>query len=68
MGNKKFLGGLILGAVAGVALALFLSSAKGKKVMADAKDKWQDLSDEIDSLLNKPKVTLDEMEAKISEV
>lgn len=67
MSNKKFLGGLVLGAAAGAAIALFLSSDKGKKVVADAKTKLQDLGDEIDSLINKSKVKLDEMESKISE-
>jgi gas vesicle protein len=68
MSNKKFLGGLILGAAAGAAIALFLSSDKGKKVVADAKTKLQDLGDEVDRLIHEGKAKLDEMEAKISEV
>ncbi len=68
MSNKKFLGGLILGAAAGAAIALFLSSDKGKEVVAEAKTKLEDLGNELESLINKSKVKLDEMEAKISEV
>jgi gas vesicle protein len=67
MSNKTFLGGLILGAAAGAVLTLFLSSDKGKEVVAGAKTKLQDLGDEIDSLITKSKIKLDEMEAKISE-
>lgn len=68
MSNKKFLGGLVLGAVAGAAIALFLSSDKGKEVVADAKTKIQDFGEELDKLVAKSKLKLDEMEAKISEV
>ncbi len=67
MSNKKFLGGLVLGAAAGAAIALFLSSDKGKEVVAGAKTKLQDFGDELDSLIKKSKVKLDEMETKISE-
>ena len=67
MSNKKFLGGLILGAAAGTVFALFLSSDKGKEVVAGAKTKFQDFGDEINSLKKKSKIKLDEMEAKISE-
>lgn len=67
MSNKKFFGGLILGAAAGAALALFLSSDKGKKVVADTKTKLKDLGEELEDLIQKSKVKLDEMEAKISE-
>ncbi|MFC4233218.1 YtxH domain-containing protein [Parasediminibacterium paludis] len=67
MSNKKFLGGLILGAAAGAAIALFLSSDKGKKLMADAKHQWADLGDELDQFIHERLVKLDEMEAKISE-
>jgi gas vesicle protein len=67
MSNKKFLGGLVLGAAAGAAIALFLSSDKGKEVVAGAKTKLQDFGDEINSLIKKSKIKLDEMETKISE-
>ena len=39
--NKKFLGGLLLGAAAGAALAIFFSSDKGKEVVADAKPNFE---------------------------
>lgn len=37
MSNSKFLAGLLLGAAAGAAVAVLLSSDKGKEVMADIK-------------------------------
>jgi len=55
MSNKKFFGGLILGASAGAALTLFLSSDKGKKVVADTTTKLQDLVDKLETLVNKGK-------------
>lgn len=66
--NQKFLGGLILGAAAGAALALFFSSDKGKEVVENAKNKLQDLRNELDKIIAKANVVVDEMEAKISEV
>lgn len=65
--NQKFIGGLILGAAAGAALTVFFSSDKGKELIADAKAKLYDLNGELDKLITKGKVFVDEMEAKISE-
>ncbi len=67
MSNKKFFGGLILGASAGAALTLFLSSDKGKKVVADTTTKLQDLVDKLETLVNKGKIKVDKNETKISE-
>lgn len=36
--GQKFLGGIILGVAAGVALALFIKSDKGKELIADISD------------------------------
>ncbi len=65
--NQKFIGGVIIGAAAGVALTIFFSSDKGKELIADAKEKLQGLNCELDKLLAKGKVYVDEMESKISE-
>jgi gas vesicle protein len=45
--NQKFIAGLLLGAVAGAALALFLSSEKGKSVVADVKEGAENLQDKL---------------------
>jgi gas vesicle protein len=37
-GNSKFLAGILLGAAAGAAIALFLNTEKGKEIMEDIKD------------------------------
>jgi gas vesicle protein len=37
-GNTKFLAGLIAGAAAGAAIAMFLNSEAGKEIIADIKD------------------------------
>ena len=65
--NQKFLGGLLIGAAAGAAITIFFNSDKGKEVIADAKARFSNLNLELDYLLAKGKVFLDEMEAKISE-
>ena len=38
MGSQKFVAGLILGAAAGAAVALFLQTDKGKEILATIKD------------------------------
>jgi gas vesicle protein len=45
--NQKFIACLLLGAVAGAALALFLSSEKGKSVVADVKEGAENLQDKL---------------------
>jgi gas vesicle protein len=75
MSNQKFVAGLLLGAVAGAALALFLSSDKGKAIFADAKDtaeglvddikdKYSTAEDEINSLIAKGKSFVDDLQQK----
>ncbi len=72
--NKIFFAGLLLGAAAGATLALFLSSEKGKELLAEAresandikediKDKISGLDDELNALLQKGKDFLDELRA-----
>ncbi len=58
MSNSKFFAGVILGAAAGVALAMFAQSEKGQQVIADIKsaadkagenlkNKYNDLKDQV---------------------
>lgn len=67
LNKQKFLGGLLLGAAAGVAASIFFNSNKGKEFVAEAKAKYSNLNTAVDKLLARGKVFLDEMEAKISE-
>ena len=72
--NQKFLAGLILGAVAGTAIALFLQTEKGKEIMSDLKDaageagnslkqKLTSFDEEINALLKKGKEFVEDLEA-----
>jgi gas vesicle protein len=76
--NQKFWSGLFLGAAAGTAIALFLSSDKGKEVLADAKDtadklgkdiksKLADLDNQFKSLMEKGKTIAEEVENQVAE-
>ncbi len=73
--NQKFIAGLLLGAVSGAAIALFLKSNKGKQLMADVKEgadlvqeevkvKLKDFDAAVDNLLEKGKQFMDDFEAK----
>ncbi len=73
--NQKFIAGLLLGAVAGAALAIFLNSDKGKELISDVKegaDKMQDgLKDKlnefdvaVNELLEKGKAVVNDLEKK----
>jgi len=46
-GSSKFLAGLLAGAAAGAAVAVFLNSETGKKVMADVKDAASKAADQL---------------------
>lgn len=50
-GLNKFIAGVILGAAAGAAVALFLQTEKGKQVMNDVKDAAADAGEKIKSKL-----------------
>jgi gas vesicle protein len=76
--NQKFLAGVILGAAAGAALALFFNSDKVKEVLANAKDaanklgndikdKMQNLDEELNSLIEKGKSFVADLEKKSKE-
>lgn len=74
--NNHFLTGLLLGAAAGVAIALFLQSEKGKELMQDARegasdleaalqDKLQSFDTALNDILDKGKAMMDAMEDNI---
>lgn len=50
-GLDKFIAGVVLGAAAGAAVAIFLQTDKGKKVMSHVKDAAADVSEKIKSKL-----------------
>ena len=75
---QKFLGGIILGVAAGVAIALFINSDKGKEMISDVTDAAGDATDNLKSkfsdfekqakdLLKKGKTFLDEIEGKVKD-
>ncbi len=77
-GNQKLVAGLLLGAVAGAALALFLKTEKGKQVLDQVKEGGEDLREELASklrefdssvnqLLEKGKAFIDELEQKVKQ-
>lgn len=74
-GNQKLIAGLLLGAVAGAALALFLKSEKGQEVLEDVKEegdllqeelkaKLKDFDTSVNQLLAKGKAFIDDLEQK----
>lgn len=74
--QQRFLAGLLLGAAAGAALALFLTSEKGKTLVAELKEDAETLGDrlrtetdewekQIEALLARGKTLLEEMEQKL---
>ncbi len=76
--GQKFLGGILLGVAAGVAIALFANSDKGKEMISDISDaaddaadniksKYSDLGKQLKDLLKKGKKVLDDVEDKVSE-
>ena len=76
--GQKFLGGILLGVAAGVAIALFVNSDKGKEMISDISDaaedaadniksKYSDLGKQLKDLLKKGKKVLDDVEDKVSE-
>jgi gas vesicle protein len=76
--GQKFLGGILLGVAAGVAIALFINSDKGQEIISDISDatddaadniksKYSDLGKQLKDLLKKGKRVLDDVEEKVSE-
>ena len=73
--NQKFIAGLLLGAVAGAALALFLNSDQAKELISDVKDgadkmqeglqdKLQEFDIAVNELLEKGKSFVNDLEKK----
>lgn len=76
--NNKFISGLLLGVLAGSALALYLSSDKGKELLAnmnidtdeiqeDMQETYGKAKENVEELLAKAKQLVKELETKISE-
>ncbi len=75
---QKFLGGIILGVAAGVAIALFINSDKGKDFISDVSDaagdasdnlknKFSDYQSQMKDLLKKGKTFIDDIESKVKD-
>ena len=66
MSDSKFIAGVLLGALAGTALVLFLNSEKGKEFIKDLKEGAgnlkEDLSGMADDLMQKGRSFMDETE------
>ena len=66
MSDGKFIAGVLLGAVAGTALVLFLNSEKGKEFIKNMKEGAgnlkEDLSGMADDLMQKGRSFMDETE------
>lgn len=76
--GQKFLGGIMLGVAAGVAIALFINSDKGKEMLSDVSDaagdakdnlksKFSDFESQAKNLLKKGKSFLDDIEGKVKD-
>jgi len=76
--STKFIAGLILGAAAGAAIALFVTSDKGQEIVGNVKDavgdaadaakeKLSDLQDELGGLLKKGKAFVKDVEKQVKE-
>ena len=77
--GQKILGGIILGVAAGVAIALFANSEKGKKLISDVSDaageageslknKYAEYEDEVKGFIKKGKSFLKDMEGKVKDI
>lgn len=53
--NKKLLAGILLGAAAGAALAILLSSEKGKEFLSDLQDTASKLGEGVKDTIEKGK-------------
>ncbi len=62
--NNKFTAGLLLGALAGTALALYLNSEKGKQLLSDIQLDAASLKSDIDVGIDKVDESLQDMLSK----
>lgn len=77
--GQKFLGGIILGVAAGVAIALFINSDKGQELIDDVneaagdagekiKSKYSDYESQVKDFISKGKSFLKDMEGKLKDI
>jgi|688.fasta_scaffold90060_4 gas vesicle protein len=59
--NHKFIAGLLLGALAGTALALYLNSEKGKQLLSDIQLNASGLKSDLDAGIDKVDESLQDM-------
>jgi gas vesicle protein len=59
--NHKFIAGLLLGALAGTALALYLNSEKGKQLLSDIQLNTSGLKSDLDAGIDKVDESLQDM-------
>ncbi|MBI2274099.1 MAG: YtxH domain-containing protein [Bacteroidetes bacterium] len=73
--NQKFIAGLLLGAVAGAALALFMKTEKGQEILSEVqegadkvqdelKEKLHEFDTAVNDLLSKGKAFISDLEQK----
>jgi len=65
--NNKFWGGLFLGAATVTAIALFLTSEKGKKMVEEALNTTEKLAGDVLYIVEKGKSFLEELEFQNNE-
>jgi gas vesicle protein len=63
--NTKLLLGFVVGAAAGAALGILLTSDKGKEILERIKETASDLEDEFKDALDKGKQMAEDLEAKV---
>ncbi len=77
--NNKFFAGILLGAAAGAALALFIVSDKGKEVIEDLKgaaddaggklkSHFEDIQDGVSELVKKGKEFVGDLQGKVEDI
>lgn len=77
--GQKFLGGILLGVAAGVAIALFINSDKGKELIDDITDaagdagdklktRFAEYEDQVKDFISKGKTFLKDMEGKAKDI
>jgi len=65
--NSKLLLGFLIGAAAGAAIGVLLTSDKGKEMLAKIKESASEFEDELKSVVDKGKQMADTFEEKIKQ-